>query len=113
MFTASEEPLRSTASKIERRSPLSGYTSKGDLEEKADWEGGPAEFIFGYGLKPGELPDGTPETVRQAVTRLADQAAADLETFRAWLYAPAEDAGAHGQADPQQAASDEEGSASA
>jgi hypothetical protein len=92
---------------------LSGYTSKGDLEEKVNREGGPAEFIFGHGLKLGDLPDGIPNSVRQAVTRLADQAAADLETFRVWLYAPAAEAGAHGQADPQQAAPDGEGAADA
>jgi hypothetical protein len=92
---------------------MGGYTSKEDLEEKVDWEGGPAQFIFGYGLKPSDLPDGTPDAVKQAVTRLAAQATADLETFRGWLYAPAADANAIGRADAQQAAPDEEGRAGA
>lgn len=65
------------------------YESRQQLAAKAEWEGGPAEFIFEYGLNPDDLPGGTPPDVTAAVTRLATQAAADLETFRTWLDAPA------------------------
>jgi hypothetical protein len=47
------------------------YLSQRELEDKADWEGGPAEFVF-----------------VAAVTRLATQAADDLDTFGTWLRAP-------------------------
>lgn len=52
---------------------------------------GLAELVFGYGLNPADLPDGIPPDVTAAVTRLATRAAADLETFRTWLDAPAGD----------------------
>jgi hypothetical protein len=64
---------------------VSKYRSREELEDKADWEGGPAGFIFGYGLKPEDLPDGTPQDVTAAVTRLITEAAADLRTFDNWL----------------------------
>jgi hypothetical protein len=68
---------------------VSRYQSRQELEDKVNWEGGPVRFIFQRRFNPGDLPEGTPPDVVAAVTRLATQAAADLETFRAWLYAPA------------------------
>jgi hypothetical protein len=78
---------------------VSKYNSRQELQDAAGREGGPARFIFGCGLEPGfgcgcglqpeDLPDGTPGNVIAAVTRLTTRAAADLETFRAWLDAPA------------------------
>jgi hypothetical protein len=68
---------------------VSRYESREELADKAGWEGGPAELVFGYGLSPDDLPGGTPPDVVAAVTRLATQATADLETFRTWLDAPA------------------------
>jgi len=70
---------------------VSRCKSRQELEDKVNWEGGPAEPIFGCGLKPEELPDGTPGDVTEAVTGLVTQAADDLETFRTWLRAPIPD----------------------
>jgi hypothetical protein len=67
---------------------MSKYQTREELEDKAEWEGGPLEFIFGYGLSPDELPEGTPAHVIEAVTRLTTQGSADLETFENWLHAP-------------------------
>jgi len=50
-----------------------------------------AEFILGYGIDPADLPEGTPSDVKEAVTRLAVDGAADLKTFKDWLYAPPAD----------------------
>lgn len=35
---------------------MSRYESRRKLAAKAEWEGGPAEFIFVYGIHPGDLP---------------------------------------------------------
>jgi hypothetical protein len=56
---------------------------------KVEWEGGAVELVFGCGLAPTELPEGTPEVVVAAVTRLATQSAADLKAFEEWLDEPA------------------------
>lgn len=50
---------------------MSTYRSREELEDFVDWEGGPAAFIFSYGLTPESLPEGTPPDVAAAVTRLA------------------------------------------
>lgn len=60
--------------------------NKEDLAAKVDWEGGAGEAIFGYGIGPGELPEETPDEVRQAWTRLYENAREDLETVERWLY---------------------------
>jgi hypothetical protein len=51
----------------------------------------PDEFFFGCnGLSPPKPPRGHPGHVTQAVARLDTQAAADMKTFRDWLYAAQE-----------------------
>lgn len=33
------------------------YESRQEVANKADWEGGLLEFVFGYGVDPDEMPD--------------------------------------------------------
>lgn len=61
--------------------------SKRELELWVDQEHGPASFVFSNALGPGDFPDGTPDTVVQALGRLWGQATADLKVFTDWLYA--------------------------
>mgnify|MGYP001395024044 CR=1 FL=1 len=70
---------------------MNAYKSREELLDRVLSESCTAEFIFGCGLDPGDLPDGTPHDVTDAVTRLAGQAAADMKTFRDWLYSAPED----------------------
>jgi hypothetical protein len=65
---------------------MSRYASKEDLQCKADNEGGAAEFIFGYGLAPEDLPDGTPAEVSEALSRITADQSKDFETFTNWLW---------------------------
>lgn len=64
---------------------MSKYPSREDLAEKADWEGGILELVFGYGMSQEELPDNTPGPVRDAFTRLFD-IKSDVRTIQDWLY---------------------------
>lgn len=45
---------------------MSKYVSSSDLKQKADWEGGILELIFGYGLSAKDLPDDLPGDIRTA-----------------------------------------------
>lgn len=69
---------------------MSKYENGQALADKVAWEGGAGEFIFGYGIDPGDLPDDTPGHVVAAVERLHTQAVADLATFENWLPESAE-----------------------
>jgi hypothetical protein len=44
--------------------------NKRELELWVDQEHGPATFVFNNALAPDEFPDGTPDTVIQALARL-------------------------------------------
>lgn len=59
---------------------------KRELQAWVDQEGGPASFVFSNALGPGDFPDGTPDTVVQALERLWGQATADLKLFTGWLH---------------------------
>ena len=49
---------------------MTKYESMQELANKADWEGGIDELIFGYGLTLDELPDDASDEVRQLVGKL-------------------------------------------
>jgi hypothetical protein len=46
------------------------YVDKQELDDKIEWEGGIAEFTMGYGVNLEELPDETPDNVREAFRHL-------------------------------------------
>jgi hypothetical protein len=48
---------------------VSRYESREELADKARWEGGPADLVFGYG--PDDLPGGAPPDVVTAAIRPA------------------------------------------
>lgn len=54
--------------------------NKRELEPWVDQEHGPATFVFNNALAPDEFPDGTPDTVIQALARLWGPATADLSS---------------------------------
>ncbi len=54
------------------------YQSRAELAAKIDWEGGPEEFLFGYGCSPEDMPD---QELEDLVREIYDKAAPLLDKF--------------------------------
>lgn len=65
---------------------MSKYQNRQEVADKADWEGGLLDFIFGYGLHLDELPEGDVE-LRNAVADVLAVGPA-LERLKALLPEP-------------------------
>jgi hypothetical protein len=48
---------------------VSRYENRQEIADKADWEGGLLDFIFGYGLEVADCPEGDDE-LREAVAEV-------------------------------------------
>jgi hypothetical protein len=60
------------------------YESPAVLKSKVSWEGGVVEAILGYGIKPDDLPDGTPEEVRESWASIR-AVTGDVDVVEEWL----------------------------
>lgn len=61
------------------------YENAEDLGVKMSWEGGPADFIFSYGVSMEDLPADLPTEVRSAFgTLLGSQVKKAMDILDAW-----------------------------
>lgn len=68
---------------------MSRYESRQEVADKADWEGGVLDFVFGYGLFVDELPEDDQE-LRDALTELLAMRPV-IEKFKSLLPEPGEE----------------------
>lgn len=68
---------------------MSRYESRQEIADKADWEGGTLDFVFGYGLSVEELPEDDQE-LRDALAELLAMRPA-IEKFKSLLPEPGEE----------------------